>query len=330
MSDPAVENLRIRFVDTHTGGEPTRIITDWPIDLPVGAANCRDFLRREHDDLRRAIVCEPRGSSVLVGAFVVPPAEKYGSVAVVFVNNVGYLGMCGHGTAGLAVALRHLGIIQDGRHRLETVAGLVDFEMQGESVTLTNVASYLFRRDVEVKLNDRVTIRGDVAYGGNWFFICDDHAQRLELDNVEQLMSFSREVRSALTNQGITGKDGAEIDHIELSGPPSTPAKADCRNFVLCPGSEYDRSPCGTGTSAKVACLAARGVLAEGELFRQESIVGSVFEASFARLNSGRFDGGGECANEHASVVVTIRATAHVISQGELLLQADDPLRMGL
>lgn len=316
MPEPAGENLRIPFVDTHTGGEPTRIITDWPIDLPVGAMHCRDFLRREHDDLRRAIVCEPRGSNVLVGALMVPPADQSASAAVVFVNNVGYLGMCGHGTAGLAVALRHLGIIQDGQHKLETVAGPVDFELRGESVTLTNVVSYRHLSNVEVKINDRTTIHGDVAYGGNWFFISEDHGQRLELDNTEQLTSFTREVRRALFKAGITGLDGAEIDHIELSGPASSSEKADKRNFVLCPGGEYDRSPCGTGTSAKVACLAASGKLAEGEVFRQESIVGSVFEATYEKAESG--------------VVPTIRATAHVISQGELLLQIDDPLRMGL
>ncbi len=252
---------------------------------------------------------------MLVGALMVPPGDDHASAAVVFVNNVGYLGMCGHGTAGLAVALRHLEIIQDGHHKLETVAGTVDFELRGEQVTMTNVVSNLYLSDVELKFGDS-TIHGDVAYGGNWFFISEDHGQQLELDNVEQLTSFTRQVKCALSEAGITGQGGAEIDHIELSGPASSIEKADCRNFVLCPGGEYDRSPCGTGTSAKVACLAAQGKLAEGDVFRQESIVGSVFEATYKLVPSG--------------IIPTIRATAHVISQGELLLQIDDPLRMGL
>lgn len=317
MSDqPSDGTWRIPFVDTHTGGEPTRIIADWPIHLPRGAVKCRDLLRGEHDDLRRAIVCEPRGNDVLVGALMVPPADPTAAAGVVFVNNIGYLGMCGHGTAGLAVALRHLGKISDGTHQLETVAGLVEFSLSGNSVTLTNVPSYRFRSHVELQLTDSLSIHGDVAYGGNWFFICEDHGQRLELDNVERLLAFTRDVKLALVRAGITGRDEAEIDHIELTGPPSHPSHADKRNFVLCPGNAYDRSPCGTGTSAKVACLAAAGKLAEGEVFRQESIVGSVFEAKYRSAGE--------------SVVPTIQASAYVISEGELILQADDPLRMGL
>lgn len=316
--------VRLPFVDTHTGGEPTRIVYDLPSSLPRQCVALRDCLRETRDDLRQAIVCEPRGSDVLVGALLTEPSSTASAAGVVFINNVGCLGMCGHGTAGLAVAMRHLGKIQEGRHTLDTIVGPVNFRLDGNRVTFTNVPCYRSRMQVPVQIDADTTVHGDIAYGGNWFFICQDHGQVLEKANVERLTLFTKRVRRELAAQGITGTGEAEIDHIELTGPPSDMAVAESRNFVLCPGGQYDRSPCGTGTSAKVACLAADGKLLVGQKYRQESIVGSVFEATYEIAPA--------CDSQTGSPIVipTITATAYVISQGELLLHPDDPMKMGL
>jgi 4-hydroxyproline epimerase len=235
---------------------------------------------------------------------------------VIFFNNVGAIGMCGHGTIGIAVTLAHLGRIGVGSHRLETPVGVVAFEYGGGSaVTVENVPSYRRAKDVAVAVDGVGTVVGDVAWGGNWFFLVGEHGQELDLANVGRLTDYTWRIRRALVRQGVTGADGQEIDHIELFGPPRN-ASAHSRNFVLCPGGAYDRSPCGTGTSAKLACLAADGKLRPGEPWRQESIVGSVFEGSY-RLDEGR-------------VIPRITGTAHVTAEATLLLDPADPFRTGI
>ncbi len=124
-------------------------------------------------------------------------------------------------------------------------------------------------------------IYGDIAWGGNWFFLAETPGLDIQLSNLTTLSHLAKTIRRGLVQQGITGLDGAEIDHIELVGEALPQDNADARNFVLCPGGEYDRSPCGTGTSAKVACLAQRGLLAPGQLWRQASVIGSCFEATY-------------------------------------------------
>lgn len=315
---------RIPFVDTHTGGEPTRIVYDLPLDFPVGSVQAsRDFLRDAHDDLRRAILSEPRGSDVLVGAVVLPPSQPGSLGSMVFVNNVGYLGMCGHGTIGLAVGLQHLGRLTDGKHHLDTVVGSVPITVSGNRVEFQNVKSYRYAAAVPLTLDDGQTIHGDIAWGGNWFFICADHGLSLETSNIESLSGYARRVRRQLDQQPIRAAGGEVIDHIELVGPPSRAELADGKNFVLCPGGAFDRSPCGTGTSAKVACLAADGILAAGQLWRQESIVGSVFEARYAACPASD-------TSPVAGVIPTISGTAYVCGQGELILDSDDPFCMGI
>lgn len=251
---------RIQVVDSHTGGEPTRVIVAGGPDLGTGSlAERLDRFRREQDAFRRAVICEPRGSDVLVGAILCPPVDPTCVAGVIFFNNVGYLGMCGHGTIGVAVTLGHLGRIAAGRHRLETPVGVVPFDYDGRSsVTLENVPSYRLAANVKVKVpvDGLGEVTGDVAWSGNWFFLVGEQGESLELANVARLTSVTEAIRAALRAKGITGTDGAEIDHVELFGPPHDP-RNHSRNFVLCPGGAYDRSPCGTGTSAKVACLAS-------------------------------------------------------------------------
>ncbi len=306
----------ISIIDSHTGGEPTRlVIAGGPAlgDGPLSERLAR--FRSEYDHIRSAVVCEPRGSDVLVGALLCEPFEPGCAAGVIFFNNVGYLGMCGHGMIGVVASLAHLGRLAAGRHRIDTPVGVVEAELHGDgSVTIDNVASYRSRHAVAVEVTGYGIVSGDVAYGGNWFFLVGDHGMGLELANVDALTAFSVAVREALEANGITGDTGAVIDHIELYGP--SPTGADARNFVLCPGKAYDRSPCGTGTSAKLACLAAAGELEEGALWRQESIIGSAFEASY------RQDGD--------KIRPRIRGKAWVNGRAELLFDATDPFAWGI
>lgn len=308
---------RIQVIDTHTGGEPTRVVIGGGPDLGGGPmAGRRDLFRERFDRFRSAIVNEPRGSDVLVGALLVPPHEPWCVAGVVFFNNVGVLGMCGHGTIGLAVALAHLGRIGPGRYGLDTPVGVVGFEYHGGSrVSVENVPSYRYRKDAVAMVEGEGPVAGDVAWGGNWFFLTrsDD---RIGLDDVNTLTARAARIRRALKKAIVTGADGAEIDHVELVGPP-VDLRNDARNFVLCPGLAYDRSPCGTGTSAKLACLAADGKLAPGEVWRQESVVGSVFEGSYRPGEGGR-------------IHPVIAGDAYVTAEVTLVIDPADPFGEGL
>jgi 4-hydroxyproline epimerase len=308
---------RIQVIDSHTGGEPTRVIVAGGPDLGAGPlAVRRDRFRTDYDAYRRAVLCEPRGSDVLVGALLCPPVDPTCVAGVIFVNNVGYLGMCGHGTIGVAVTLGHLGRIDAGRHRLETPVGVVPFEYDGRNTaTIDNVPSYRTASNVAVAVDGLGEVTGDVAWGGNWFFLVREHRESLELANVARLTAATEAIRAALRAQGITGTAGEEIDHVELFGPPRD-SRNHSRNFVLCPGGAYDRSPCGTGTSAKLACLAADGKLRPGELWRQESIVGSVLTGSY------RTDGD--------RVLPTISGEAYVTAEATLLIDEADPFAWGI
>jgi 4-hydroxyproline epimerase len=306
----------ISIIDSHTGGEPTRLVTAGGPQLgdgPLGERLAR--LRQDHDSFRTAVVCEPRGSDVLVGALLCEPHAPDCAAGVIFFNNVGYLGMCGHGAIGLVASLAFMGRIDPGRHRIDTPVGVVvaQLHMDG-SVTIDNVASYRTRHAVTVDVPGHGPVTGDVAYGGNWFFLTDDHRLRIDAANVEALTAFSAAVGAALAHAGITGTGGAAVDHIELFAPSRT--GADSQSFVLCPGKAYDRSPCGTGTSAKLACLAADGKLAEGALWRQESVIGSVFEASY-RQHDGQ-------------LLPSIRGQAWVTAQAQLVLDPGDPFVAGI
>lgn len=323
---------RIQIIDSHTGGEPTRTVIAGGPDLGRGSlAERRQMFHERYDDYRSAIVNEPRGSDVIVGALLCEPVDPSCVAGVIFFNNVGMLQMCGHGTIGVAVTLAHLGRIEQGKYKLETPVGTVAFEYHGEGrVTLENVPSYCYRRDVRIEIplrqedpqpgqagqaSLRSTLTGDIAWGGNWFFLVKDYPEPIELSRVDRLTEVSRAIRRTLESQNITGAEGHEIDHIELFGPPAN-SENQSRNFVLCPGSAYDRSPCGTGTSAKLACLAAAGKLAPGEIWRQESILGSVFEGSFQQAGS--------------MIVPRITGTAFVNAEATLLLDPRDPFEMGI
>ena len=279
MSSKTIHQIKI--IDSHTGGEPTRIVVAGGPDLGCGSLTARrEKFQREFDRFRSAVVNEPRGSDVVVGALLVEPEDKSCATGVIFFNNVGCLGMCGHGTIGLIVTLAHLGKIKTGEHKIETPVGVITATLHpnGE-VSVANVPSWRSKKAVTIDVPGIGPVTGDVAWGGNWFFLVEKHGLELSLANVEPLTDFCWRVRQAVNAQGFP-----EVDHVELFGPPNTPG-AHSRNFLQCPGKAYDRSPCGTGTSAKLACLAADGKLAEGAVWIQESILGSTFVGKFSWLD---------------------------------------------
>src|SRR6266699_2159109 len=308
---------RVRVLDSHTGGEPTRLVTSGGPDLGSGPiAERLHRLRTEHDDFRSAVVNEPRGSDVVVGALLCEPHDPTCAAGIIFFNNVGYLGMCGHGTIGLIVSLAYMGQIGIGNHRVETPVGIVTAVLhQSGEVTVNNVPSYRKAARVAVDVPGYGSVCGDIAWGGNWFFLIEKHGLEVTVKNVEALAAFAWAVRQALNDSGITGDSGQEIDHIELFAPSQIPGD-NSKNFVLCPGKAYDRSPCGTGTSAKLACLYADGKLREGQVWRQESIVGSVFEGS-VQIRDGK-------------LYPSIRGPAFVNAEAELLLDPRDPFCNGI
>jgi len=316
MADPALPG-RIEVIDSHTAGEPTRCVLSGGPDLGGGTLAGRlKKLRESHDGYRRAILCEPRGSEVLVGALLMKPVDPAAAAGVIFFNNAGYLGMCGHGAIGLTVTLAYLGRIGLGVHRLETAVGDVLVTLaENHEVTIANVPAYRYRARVPVELPGYGRIHGDVAWGGNWFFLIEQHPFKLTLEYESQLTEFAWQVRLALVANGITGANGAEIDHIELFSAAHNPANHS-RNFVLCPGKAYDRSPCGTGTSAKMACLVADGKLAPGQLWRQEGILGTVF--------TGRV----ELDGDHVRPYIT--GSAYVTAASTLIFAPSDPFRNGI
>ncbi|MDO4636652.1 MAG: proline racemase family protein [Lautropia sp.] len=307
---------KVRVVDSHTEGEPTRLVID---GIPsLGSGSIREKLRvfrDHHDEWRRALIHEPRGHDVLVGALLCEPSRKGVTCGVIFFNNKGYLGMCGHGTIGLIASLKYMKLIDAGEHVIETPVGDVSTVLHDDgSVSVRNIRSWRYRKSVPVDVPEYGVVCGDIAWGGNWFFLVDINPERISADNIDTLKIKAEAIMSSLKKQQITGEKGALIDHVEFF---SDSDNADSRNFVLCPGHEYDRSPCGTGTSAKLACLAADEALSPGEIWIQESVIGSRFRASYEHA-------------PHGGVIPTIKGRAWVYADSTIILNDDDPFCWGI
>lgn len=320
--------MTTRIIDSHTGGEPTRLVVSGGPALGAGTMPERlQRFRTQHDAWRRALVNEPRGSDVLVGALLCTPHDPANACGVIFFNNTGYLGMCGHGTIGLVATLAHLKRLAVGEHGIETPVGTVQATLHEDgSVTVANVPAWRHAHQVAVDVPGVGRVHGDVAWGGNWFFLCHDHGLALVPANIAALTQRAGLVKQALQAARITGAMGAEIDHIELLGPAQAPPGAPGRDpalagrsFVLCPGGAYDRSPCGTGTSAKLACLAADGVLAPGQLWHQESVIGSVFTGHYQPAPDGQ-----------AGILPFIHGRAHVTLDATVVFDEEDAMTWGL
>lgn len=307
----------VEVIDSHTAGEPTRVVLSGFPDLGGGSlAERLQRFRREFDHWRSAIACEPRGSDTMVGALLLPPVDAAACTGVIFFNNVGYLGMCGHGTIGVVRTLAHMGRLQPGRHLVETPVGMVGVELHADGrVSVDNVESYRHATGVEVQVQGHGLVRGDVAWGGNWFYITAQSPCPVDLAHQRELTAYTEAIRQGLDAAGITGAEGGEIDHIEVNGP-APDGSGQARNFVLCPGLAYDRSPCGTGTSAKLACLAADGKLAEGERWVQQGVLGSVFEGAYR--------------NGAKGILPRITGEAHVTARSQLLIDPVDPFAWGI
>jgi 4-hydroxyproline epimerase len=310
----------VPFVDSHTAGEPTRVILEAPFDLGSGSlAERREIFSTKYDSYRRAFCTEPRAGDTTVGALLVPPFDSSCSAGVIFFNNIGYLNMCGHGTIGLIRSLEYLGRLQPGAHRIDTPVGAVGATLhQDGRVSLENVASYRAEKDFGLAVDGLGRVVGDIAWGGNWFFLIENHGLEIALENREALMDYCVRVKRALALRPVRQAQGRpetqKVDHIELFGPSQI---ADSRSFVLCPGDAYDRSPCGTGTSAKLACLNADKKLSPGQIWRQESVIGTVFEAVYE-------------LDEAGSVIPTITGSAFVTAKGEIVFDEQDPFQFGI
>ncbi len=308
----------VTVIDSHTEGEPTRVVVAGGPDLGTGDLPSRlDRFQREFDGFRSGVVCEPRGSEVVVGALLCEPVDPESAAGVIFFNDVGYLGMCGHGTIGLITTLAHMGRIGPGQHRIETPVGTVSACLHEDGrVSVSNVSSYRFRASVPVDVPGYGRFTGDVAWGGNWFFLVGEHPFDLSAANRAELIAASTAIRSALLASGVTGEEGAVIDHIEFFAAPRS-VNHSSRNFVLCPGASFDRSPCGTGTSAKMACLHADGKLVPGDIWIQEGILGTFFEGTIT-----------EAPNSHIHPVITGRAW--ITAESKLLFRNNDPFVNGI
>ena len=307
---------KIHIIDSHTGGEPTRMVYAGFPDLGTGSmAERLDVLKNQYDHYRRGVILEPRGNDVLVGALLCEPVNPEATAGVIFFNNTGYLNMCGHGTIGLMASLAYQGKITAGVHRIETPVGDVVCTLHEDgSVSIDNVPAYRYQEKVAVEVEGLGTVVGDIAWGGNWFFLVSQKFVDINVANAEELTDITWRIRQALIAQNITGENGGDIDHIELFQDCDF---ADSQSFVLCPGKQYDRSPCGTGTSAKLACLAADGKLAEGELWQQASVLGSQFTGSYTRIDAN-------------TVRPTIRGSANISAETTLIVDNQDPFQWGI
>lgn len=317
-----------KIIDSHTGGEPTRMVYEgFPELIGDTIQDKLNHFKQNFDHLRQSIILEPRGNDVLVGALLFPATNPKATASVIFFNNAGYLGMCGHGTIGVIVSLAYQQKITAGTHWLETPVGLVQAVLHEDgSCSVQNVPSYRYKKQVAVNVPKLGLIHGDIAWGGNWFFLVSDHGQDIQADNVKQLTQVTMQIKQALVTANITGENGCEIDHIELFAD-SKDDRINSKNFVLCPGAAYDRSPCGTGTSAKIACLAADNKLAPGQLWRQQGVVGSVFTGSYQLANSAHH------TDNHYSeptIIPTICGHAYVCAETTLIVQEDDPFKWGI
>ena len=310
---------KMRAIDSHTGGQPTRVILDGGPELGSGPLSERlRRLSRDFDCFRKRTILEPKCADSMVGALLCEPEDKSCSAGVIFFNSAGYLGMCGHGLIGLMVTLVHLGRLSRGAHLVETPVGIVKTEVLGDNqIRFQNVDSFRIHKNLSLDLPAKGVVKGDVAWGGNNFFLADCAPCSIEPVNIEQLTEFAWSIRRALNDRGIVGFDGGEIDHIELFQPGVAPA-VNSRSFVLCPGGAYDRSPCGTGTSAKLACLAADGKLKPGEIWVQESVVGSQFTANYAP------------GDQDGHIKPNITGSAYVFAESNIIFNDNDPFERGM
>jgi 4-hydroxyproline epimerase len=301
----------VKILDSHAGGAPTRLMLSGGPELGAGPlAERAKVFQEKHDRFRRATVGEPRGSDAVMGALLVEPHDKGCQAGLIFFSNAGYPSLSAHGIIGSVVSLAHLGRIKPGPVKLDTPAGPVSAVLgAGGEVSFENVPAYRREKDLPLYLPGVGDVNVDLAYGGAWFCLIEQHDQRLALDNLPQLTDYCARIRQAVSDSGFP-----EIDHVALFGP-GTQAGANSRDFVLGPGKTYERSPSGAATSARLACLAADGKLAAGAEWVQEGILGSVLRAKYRKQGD--------------KIIPTITGHGYIMGEGTLLLDPADPFAWG-
>lgn len=314
---------RLHVIDSHTGGEPTRVILDGGPDLGRGPlAERAQILGDRHENFYKSVLREPRGQPAMVAALLTEPTDPTCAAGVIYFDVAAVIGMCGHGTIGLAVTLHHLGRIGLGRHRLETPVGVIEFELlDRNSVRVTNVESYVVKKDIRLDVPEYGleygTVCGTIAYGGNMFFITENVPIALETSQIGPLTIYANRIAQSIQDDGLNDGLSRPIDHIILQQQQPDGSSVFARNFVLCPDGTFDRSPCGTGCSAILACLADAGHLAAGDEIIQESIIGSSYCLSYKRGLKG-------------GVVPMIEGQAWVTSESKLMFDESDPFPGGI
>jgi 4-hydroxyproline epimerase len=311
------------IVDSHTEGEPTRVILEGGPDLGSGSLSERAArLATEYKDFYRSVVLEPYGQEAMVGALLTEPTNPECVAGVIYFDAAAVIGMCGHGTIGVAATLAHIGKIGIGTHKIETPVGIVEVTLSDKNtITVRNIDSYRFKKAITLEVEGIGKVTGDIAYGGNWFFMVDDSPTPVLPSNIRGLTEAGIAIREAIYAQGIKGGNDGIIDHIVLYGPALT-EKGHTRNFVLCPDDAYDRSPCGTGCSARLSCLAADNRLAPGEEIYQESTIGSGYTLSYELSTSPTAPKG--------SIVPSITGQAFITREATLINNPNDPLKKGI
>jgi proline racemase len=319
----------LSVIDTHTAGEPTRILTGYSKVQGSSIFEIKRKLQAEHDWLRRFLLQEPRGHRDMFGAVLLPPKTRECDLGVIFMDNGGYLDMCGHGIIGAVTCAIETHIVKPKKEILvDTPAGVVKARTatrkgKVESVSFENVPAFKMK-SIQVQLEGK-TVPVDIAFGGNFFahLYAKEVALEIEPRNGSKFIDLGIRIRDAVNQRGkLVHPDKPGIGRVELvefSGPPKT-EDANARNVVVFGQGQIDRSPCGTGTCAKMALLHSEGKLKIGEKFVHESILGTKF---LGRLL------GTTRVGEYDAVVPEITGSASVTGFNRLVLDDNDPFEDG-
>lgn len=321
-------------IDAHTCGNPVRLVAGGGPQLD-GATMMerRAHFLAEYDWIRTGLMFEPRGHDAMSGSILYPPTRPDCDVAILFIETSGCLPMCGHGTIGTVTVMIEHGLVRPkvpGLLKLDTPAGLVEarYEMQGDKVThvrIRNVASYLHATDLSVEVPGLGELRFDVAYGGNFYAIVEPQPTFRDMEDLStgDIQRLSPLIRRLVNEKyEIVHRDNPAIkglSHVQWTGKPRHP-QAHARNAVFYGDRGIDRSPCGTGTSARMAQLAARGDLKEGQDFVHESIIGSLFHGRVEALTT---------VGGAPGIIPSIQGEAWVTGLNTIFLYDEEPYTKG-
>jgi proline racemase len=326
--------LSLFTVETHTAGQPTRIVVGGlPRLLGDTVAAKRDVVRTQHDGLRTFLTSEPRGHTGMYGAYLVEPSHPDASAGVIFFSTVNYDDMCGHGIIGVATALVAEGMVAtaapETQFAVETPAGLVPVRARiaggkAASVILRSVPAFVLDLDVSVDVPEVGSVRGDVAFGGNWYFYVDATSLGIPLDasHLGQLRSLGAAIKAALTGLfDLRHPLNSDIaaSFLGVSFVQRGPDERTQRNLVVEGPDFFDRSPCGTGTCGRLATLVARGELATGDTLRNDGLFGGHFLGTAVDTAT---------VGDYSAIIPEIEGSASITGYARFILEPDDPFGM--